>query len=260
MAMKRQCPSVECGNRLQWALYIIICIFLFPLSGFAQNVSPSQFVLPICQWKDPRIHASATAKEQANSAYDAFRDRRYRDAIQGFSSAYQTHPFCHFLAPLIAAYIRHGSCSAATDSMHALEQTDGEFSADRELIVQEWERACPQTPGPPAAPTDFTQPTAPMPRQDATVAPSSAPVPMPSVPKESLPVPQAASARSSAVSERRPWYRKAWPWLTAAGVAVTAAGIGIGIGLGAGQGQGTGIPFSSLYDGPQAVPLARSVH
>lgn len=263
MTRKQRNRTADCGNRTWLIVCLLFAFVSFTRRGFSQPVTVQKLALPICQWKDPREHASIESKNQAILADTEFKKGDYENAILHFQEAYLAHPLCHFLAPIIVAHIRLGDCDAATHAMRALTQTDGEFLVDRLNSVRRWERSCSPVSGAPekpVAPMALSPPQVPLPKAGTAVEIPAPQVPAPLVPKESLPVPLAAPVRARTPMERSPWYRKSWPWLTAGGVAVTAAGIGIGIGVWARHGQATGIPHSALYDSPEAASLARSVH
>lgn len=260
----RNCHSQTIGNTDH--ILVMFCVFL--LLGAVCEMAYANDGYDIeqgsCLVINPKPFAPVPISGQIRNAYDLYRNEKYSEAAREFQILYNQYPSCFFLFPIIMYYAEVKKCDDAIKLYQLIPSQAGDgpgglFSNNRRQTSEAVAKNCPHQASAGNRPATLSADSASS-TEDPMKPQAKMNNPAPPVPNDHAPIPLALSARSSAVSEPRPWYRKAWPWLTAAGVAVTAAGIGIGIGLGAGQGQGTGIPFSSLYDGAQAVPLARSVH
>ncbi|HNN91275.1 MAG TPA: hypothetical protein PKI03_03360 [Pseudomonadota bacterium] len=260
----RQIPSRRLGRNNYISTILFLYLFLCAICRDSRANDQQNAEQEICFSVDPMSFAPEQISDQIRHAQRLYAVRNFHESAREFQILFQQYPSCWFLFPVILSYVNKKDCATVSE-LYRLVPTrienhqDNEFSHALRQIDKIVAETCPHraSAGNPSAAL-ATDSAASIKDQMMVQVPMS--IPAPSVLNDSLSVPLVSSARSRALPERRPWYRKAWPWLTAAGVAVTATGIGIGIGLGSRPGQGTGVPYSSIYDGPEAVPLARSVH
>lgn len=262
-------------------------VFSSCISAHAAGEAHSKPQPKFCDLSAPRDLAPTSEfqsmRRLARRADQLFERKQYEYSIQEFKRLYAKYPSCYFLFPIIAAYININHCQDAAKLINNVP-FDNTIIRERQGLAKELTRRCPNAigdrdlaaqmelaPAPPAAaapaiavfsdqaaPPSATASPGPAPAstENATDMPSGmTPMARPPVDQKVLPAEPGYAKSAAAPSERRPWYRRAWPWVTVGGVVITTVGIAIGAGIGIDQRQSSHIPYSSLYVGPPATLL-----
>lgn len=277
----------NCGNqRISILLvlgywHVISACISAHAAGEARSRSQPEF----CDLSAPQdlapVSEIQSMRRLARGADQLFERKQYESSIREFKNLYTKYPSCYFLLPIIAAHIKVNHCRDAAELINSVP-FDNTVIRERQGLAKELVRRCPNAIGDRglAAQTELS-PTPPV--QDAPAiatngdqaTPPSAPVSShpaatstensadrpsgmaqmapPPADQKVLPAGPVYAKSAAAPSERHPWYRRAWPWITIGGAVLTTVGIGIGTGIGVSQRQSAHIPYSDLYVGPPAT-------